>query len=234
MATLLPPEGPRPRVEACVFDAYGTLFDVHSAVSRHAAAVGPHAEQVSRLWRQKQLEYSWTRSLMRRHADFWTVTREGLDFALAAHGIADPALADTLMDAYRGLDAFPEVPAMLARLRERGVRTCILSNGSPPMLDDAVRSAGIGGLLDLVLSIEECGVYKPDPSVYAMTVERLGVAAGAISFQSSNVWDAAAAAANGFQVVWVNRTAQPLEYGWVLRGREVRDLSTLPDLVAGP
>jgi 2-haloacid dehalogenase len=231
--TLPLPEGPSARVEACVFDAYGTLFDVHSAVARHAAAVGPQAEAVSRLWRTKQLEYSWTRSLMRRHADFWTVTREGLDFALAAHGLCDEVLARTLMDAYRRLDAFPEVPAVLARLKAAGLRTCILSNGSPAMLEDAVNSAGIAGLVDLVLSIEEAGVYKPDPSVYAMTVQRLGVARGAVSFQSSNPWDAAAACDNGFQVVWVNRSRQPLEYGWVLRGREVADLSGLPEIVLG-
>jgi 2-haloacid dehalogenase len=218
-------------VEACVFDAYGTLFDVHSAVARHAASLGPQAESISRLWRAKQLEYSWTRSLMRRHEDFWTVTREGLDFALASHGVEDPGLRDLLMSAYRTLNAFPEVTEMLTLLKEQGVRTCILSNGSPGMLEEAVNSAGIAELIDLVLSIEEVGTYKPDPAVYAMTVRRLGVEPAAISFQSSNPWDAAAAADNGFQVVWVNRGRQPLEYGWVLRGREVRDLAGLPEIV---
>lgn len=231
MPTLPPPTTPPRPVEVCIFDAYGTLFDVHSAVARHAGAVGPQAEAVSRLWRVKQLEYSWTRSLMRRHADFWTVTQEGLDFALASHGLAEAGLQERLLDAYRSLSCYPEVPAMLGALRAMGVRTAILSNGSPAMLADAVASAGLGELLDAVLSIEEVGVYKPDPSVYARAVERLGVERGAVCFQSSNPWDAAAAADNGFQVAWINRSAQPLEYGWVLRGHELRDLSGLPELV---
>jgi 2-haloacid dehalogenase len=231
MPSLQPSTSPFPPIEVCVFDAYGTLFDVHSAVARHAGAVGPQAEAVSRLWRLKQLEYSWTRSLMRRYADFWAVTQEGLDFALASHGLADQGLREPLLDAYRSLACHVEVPAMLAALRAMGVRTAILSNGSPAMLAAAVESAGIGGLLDAVLSVEEVGVYKPDPSVYAMALERLGVAPGAACFQSSNPWDAAAAAANGFQVVWINRSGQPLEYGWVLRGHELRDLSGLPEIV---
>ncbi|MBV8654281.1 MAG: haloacid dehalogenase type II, partial [Alphaproteobacteria bacterium] len=188
------------RIKACVFDAYGTLFDVHSAVGRHAASVGPQADVMSRTWRLKQLEYSWTRSLMRRHADFWVLTGDALDYAMQSAGIADAALRETLMEAYRRLDAYPEVADVLRRLRSRGIRTAILSNGTPEMLDDAIRSAGLSDLIDATLSIEAAGIYKPDPRIYQLAVDALGVAAPEISFQSSNVWDAAGAASFGFQV----------------------------------
>jgi 2-haloacid dehalogenase len=168
---------------------------------------------------------------MGRHADFWTVTQEALDVALATHDRTDTALRDALLAAYRELDAYPEVPEMLRRLKAHGIRTAILSNGSPAMLADAVGAAGLEPLLDAVLSIEEAGVYKPDPRVYQLVVDRLGVAPAAVSFQSSNQWDAAGAAAFGFQVVSVNRSGQPAEYGWVLRARTLADLDGLPALV---
>jgi 2-haloacid dehalogenase len=218
-------------IKACVFDAYGTLFDVHSAVARHAAAIGPAAAELSRNWRLKQLEYSWIRSLMGHHADFWAVTGAALDAVMSAAGIADPGLREQLMQAYLALDAYPEVPDMLRRLKAAGMRTAILSNGSPAMLEGAVRSARLDGLLDASLSVEEVGIYKPDRRVYQLAVDRLGVAAGAISFQSSNAWDAAGAAQFGFEVVWVNRTGQPAEYGWVPRRREIATLAALPALV---
>src|SRR5690349_1310397 len=219
-------------MKACVFDAYGTLFDVHSAVRRHAAACGPEAEAISALWRQKQLEYSWTRSLMKRHADFWTVTGEALDHALRVHGKDDPRLRRTLMEAYLSLDAYPEVPAMLQRLKQEGVKAAILSNGTPDMLAAAVRSAGIGALLDGVYSVESVGVYKPDSRVYELAVAGLGMPKERIWFQSSNVWDAAAAGAFGFNIVWCNRAGAPLEYGWAFKPTEVRSLAELPDILA--
>lgn len=195
-------------IQACVFDAYGTLFDVHSAVGRHRARLGERADRVSTLWRAKQLEYTWLRSLMGRHADFWQVTQDALDYALDAHAVSDTALRQDLLAAYRTLDAYPEVPATLARLKAAGMRTAILSNGSPAMLDAAVASAGLTNAFDAVLSIEAVGVYKPDPRVYALAVARLGVPAEAISFQSSNGWDVAGAASYGLRVVWVNRFGQ--------------------------
>jgi 2-haloacid dehalogenase len=219
-------------MKACVFDAYGTLFDVHSAVRRHAAACGENADAISALWRQKQLEYTWTRSLMRRHVDFWQVTGEGLDHALRIYRKDDPALRRTLMDAYLSLDAYPEVTSVLRRLKEDGVKTAILSNGSPEMLAAAVRSAGIGDWLDGVYSIESVGIYKPDPRVYQLAVSGLDVAPERIWFQSSNVWDAAAAGVFGFNVVWCNRGAAPMEYGWAFRPTEVSSLEELPEIVA--
>ena len=219
-------------MKACVFDAYGTLFDVHSAVRRHAAACGPEAEAISALWRQKQLEYTWTRALMRRHADFATVTGEGLDHALRVHGKHDPGLRRSLMEAYLTLDAYREVPEMLQRLKAAGVKTAILSNGTPEMLAAAVKSAGIGALLDAVYSIESVGIYKPDPRVYDLAVKGLGVPRERVWFQSSNVWDAAGAAVFGFNVVWCNRGGAPLEYAWAFKPTEVQSLAELPEIVA--
>ena len=218
-------------VKACVFDAYGTLFDVHSAVARHRHRLGSKADAVSALWRTKQLEYTWLRSLMNRHADFEAVTREALRFALDSHTIRDNQLPIALMDAYLSLDAYPEVKSTLSQLRERGLKTAILSNGSPAMLDAAVKSAGIGDLLDQVLSIEEVGIYKPHPSVYQLAVDRLGVERDAISFQSSNGWDAAGAAAFGFRVAWINRFGQPPECLPVGPQAEIKTLDQLLTLL---
>ena len=193
------------RTRACVFDAYGTLFDVHSAVRRGGQALGDKAGAVSELWRQKQLEYTWLRSLMGAHADFWQVTSESLDFALTASGVQNKNLHGKLMDLYLSLEAYEEVDATLARLKGAGLTTAILSNGNPRMLDAAVSSAGLGARLDHVLSIEDVGIYKPDARVYQLAVERLGAAPEEICFLSSNCWDAKGAAHFGFKVAWINR-----------------------------
>jgi 2-haloacid dehalogenase len=192
-------------VKACVFDAYGTLFDVHSAVAHAGDALGEKAGPVSDLWRQKQLEYTWLRSLMGSHVDFWQVTSDGLEFAMAAHGVTDSALHERLMDLYLRLDAYPEVPETLARLSSAGYATAILSNGSPKMLAAAVGSAGLSASLSAVLSVEDVGIFKPDPRVYQLAVDRLQVAPAEVCFLSSNGWDAAAAAHFGFRVAWINR-----------------------------
>ncbi len=195
-----------------VFDAYGTLFDVHAAVRRHAAAVGPDAARVSELWRQKQLEYSWVRSLMGRYLDFWTLTEQALDFALAAVPTADRGMRETLLDAYRRLDVYPEVPKVLAALKATGVRLAILSNGSPKMLAGAAASAKIDDILDEVISVDEVRTFKTAPAVYDLVATRFRVFPEAVSFQSSNRWDVAGATVAGFRTVWLNRTGQPDEY----------------------
>jgi 2-haloacid dehalogenase len=192
-------------IRACVFDAYGTLFDYASAASRCRDAVGDRFAALTTLWRDKQLHYSWLRAVQDRHADFWQVTGDALDYALEALDIADPALRQRLLDLYLTLDVFPDVPDMLARLKQAGLQTAILSNGAPAMLRAAVEAARIGPLLDAVLSVEEVGVFKPHPKVYQLSVERLGVAASAICFVSSNGWDAYAASAFGMRVAWCNR-----------------------------
>lgn len=198
-------------VKVCVFDAYGTLFDVHSAVGRHRERLGDKADAVSLTWRTKQLEYTWLRSLMGKFVDFWQVTQDGLAYAMETHGVRDDELRQQLLDAYLALDCYPEVPEVLSSLRDRGMRSAVLSNGSRMMLEAAVESAGIGDLLDAVLSADEVGIFKPDARVYSLAVDRLGVAPDQVSFQSSNAWDAAGAATFGFRVVWCNRFGQRRE-----------------------
>ena len=218
-------------IQACVFDAYGTLFDFNAAVAACADTIGDRADRLSEVWRQKQLQYAWLRALMRRHVDFWQITGDALDFALAAVGVRDQGLRRRLMEAYRSLDTFPEVRDVLARLQAAGMRTAILSNGAPKMLDDAVRAAQLTKLFDAVLSAEDVGVYKPDPRVYRLAVDRLGVRAEQICFQSANAWDAVGAKAFGFRVVWINRYRQPPEILGAAPDAEVDDLTPLPALV---
>jgi 2-haloacid dehalogenase len=198
-------------IDVCVFDAYGTLFDYASAAARCKDALGADWHAISDLWRRKQLEYTWLRSLMGRHADFWHLTGESLDYTLAVFKRQDPALRASLMQQYLSLDCYPEVVGILQRLREAGMKTAILSNGSPTMLTAAVNSSGIGRLLDGVYSVEKVGVFKPHPSVYQIVVDELAVPAGRVCFMSSNGWDAAGAAAFGFRTVWVNRGKHPVE-----------------------
>lgn len=197
---------------AVVFDAYGTLFDVNSAVQRHADAVGPQAARFSELWRVKQLEYSWTLTLMGRYASFWSLTERALDVALAAHPDIDRDLRERLLDAYRDLDAYAEVPAVLARLRARGVRTAILSNGDAAMLGRSVASAGLAPHLDAVLSVDPVQVFKTHPRAYTVALDALGVSTPAVLFCSSNRWDIAGATAFGFACAWINRGGKPDEY----------------------
>jgi 2-haloacid dehalogenase len=218
-------------VRACVFDAYGTLFDFASAAAACADVLGDKAAAVSALWRDKQLQYTWLRGLQGRHADFWQVTGDALDFTLETLGIGDANVRDRLMSLYRTLDCFPEVPQVLRRLKEEGFVIAILSNGSPSMLADAVAGARLGDLLDHVLSVEEVGVFKPHPSVYRLAVDRLGLPASAIAFQSSNAWDAHAASAFGMRVMWCNRYGQRRERLPGAPDREIRTLADLPPLL---
>ncbi|MCW2307938.1 haloacid dehalogenase type II [Rhodobium gokarnense] len=211
-----------------VFDAYGTLFDVHAAVRRHAEAVGPDGQKLSEIWRAKQLEYSWVRSLMGRYQDFWSLTEQALDYAFRAVPSADTSVKPMLLDAYRELDAYPEVPEVLKGLKEAGCRLAILSNGSPEMLDSAVRSACIADYLDAVLSIDEIRAYKTDPRVYDMVTTQFRVFPEAVSFQSSNRWDVAGATAFGFRTVWINRAGVPDEYSDLPPAAVLQDLSGLP------
>ena len=218
-------------IKACVFDAYGTLFDYASAAAGCRDRLGDKAERLTALWRDKQLQYSWLRAVQGRHADFWQVTGDALDYALEALDLADAALRDRLMNLYLTLTAFPEVPKVLRRLKAVELATAILSNGSPAMLRAAVDGAGIGGLLDGVLSVEEVGVYKPHPKVYQLAVDRLGAAPGTTLFVSSNAWDAYAASAFGMRVAWCNRYAQRRERLPGLPDHEIRTLAALPALL---
>jgi 2-haloacid dehalogenase len=200
----------RTRIVIC--DAYGTLFDVHSAVGRHAAEIGPDAARFSEIWRAKQLEYSWVLSLAHRYEPFWLLTERALDHAFARCPAIDRALRPRLLDAYRSLDAYPEVAGALGALRRSGWRTGILSNGDMGMLVDAVGSSGLGDHLDILLSVDAVEVFKTSPRAYELVLSACRVRASEVTFVSSNRWDVAGAAAFGFNAVWLNRHGLPDEY----------------------
>ena len=223
-------------IKTCVFDAYGTLFDVAAAAREAAAepAFAVLADAWPRLaadWRAKQLQYSWLRAVTGDHVDFWRVTCDGLDWALEAAGLGDPALRRRLLDLYRELSAYPEVPGMLAALKAQGRTAAILSNGSPGMLADAIASAGIADLLPGgAISVEEVGVFKPDRRVYDLVGRKLGTAPDEVLFVSSNGWDAAAAAAYGFHTAWANRAGEPVDRLPGRPGHVLPDLTGIPAL----
>ena len=221
-------------VAACVFDAYGTLFDLGSAARGCADALGSRAPALTALWREKQLQYTWLRAAQGRHADFETVTGDALDFALETLGIDGAGLRGRLLSLYRTPDAFPEAAPALGRLKAGGRRLAILSNGSPAMLEAAVAGAGLVDLFEAIVSVEEVGVYKPHPAVYRRALERLDLPASAIAFVSSNAWDAHAASAFGMRVVWCNRTGQKRERLPGAPDREIVSLAQLPPLVGAP
>lgn len=224
-------------ITTCVFDAYGTLFDVAAAARQAAAEPGREAfekvwQKVANDWRLKQLQYSWLRAVAGAHTDFWEVTQNGLDWALEASNLSDPALRERLLALYWELAAYPEVPLMLSTLKANGLNTAILSNGSPAMLEGAVSSAGVGDVLDDLLSVESVGVFKPHSSVYDLVGKRFGTDPRQVLFVSSNGWDAAAAAGYGFQTVWVNRAGEPVDrLPWV-PDNSLPDLTTIPQLAA--
>ena len=218
-------------IGACVFDAYGTLFDFNSAVDRRRDRIGGRADELSALWRQKQLQYTWLRSLMGRFVDFWHVTGEALDHSMRVVGIDDPALRAELMQLYLSLEAYPDARGCLERLKKAGTKTAILSNGSMTMLVSAVKNAGLDDVIDAIYSVDRAEIFKPHHSVYQIAVDELKVPTQRISFQSANGWDAHGAAAFGFRVAWINRFGQPAE---ALPGdiqAELSSLADLPDLI---
>jgi len=216
-------------IKACVFDAYGTLFDFASAARACRDVLGGNVDRVTALWRDKQIQYTWLRAAQGRHADFWQVTGDALDFTLETLNLSDARLRDRLMSLYLALEPFPEVRDVLVKLKSAGLRTAILSNGTPSMLGAIVSAAKLDSLFDAVLSVEEVGVFKPHSKVYQVACDRLRLAPAAISFQSSNAWDAHAAAAFGMRVVWCNRYGQRRER---LPGTPDREATSLADLPA--
>lgn len=223
-------------ITTCIFDAYGTLFDVAAAARQAAGESGFEKLQqkwpeLANHWRLKQLQYTWLRAITDAHADFWDVTQDGLDWALEATGLdGDAALRQRLLDLYWELQAYPEVPQMLADLKSGGLNTAILSNGSLPMLDGAVQSAGIGDVLDDVLSVESVGVFKPHSGVYDLVQKRFGCARDEVLFVSSNGWDAAGASGYGFVTAWVNRANEPMDRLPWTPAHVLSDLTTIPQL----
>jgi 2-haloacid dehalogenase len=218
------------KLRGAVFDAYGTLLDVHAAMAKHAARPGGIWPRMGAEWRQKQLEYSWVRSLAgpTHHRDFWRLTREPLAWGAFRHQIEDQAVMADILSAYRRLDTYPDAPR---RPRDRGTLTAVLSNGEPAMLADATIPAGLENLLDSVLSVEMAGVFKPDPRVYRLVTDRMNPAPRDIAFVSSNPWDAFGAHAPGFAVYWLNRTGHPLEYRLHHVATELTDLAEPPPLI---
>lgn len=215
-------------IRACIFDAYGTLFDVGSVAQGARDALGDRWQALSELWRTKQLQYTWLRGLAGHHADFWQVTAEALDFALDALGLNDATLHKRLMALYLRISAYPEVAATLERLQAAGIRCAILSNGTPDMLGAAIRNAGLQKRFEAVLSVESVGVFKPHPSVYRLATDHLDLAAQEICFLSSNGWDAFSARAYGFHVLWCNRFSQPAERIPAQPDGEIDSLAQLP------
>ncbi len=223
-------------ITTCVFDAYGTLYDVNAAARLLAQEPGQDAlaavwPELAAHWRAKQLEYTWLRATANRHTDFWQVTQDGLDWALEACALTDPELRERLLALYWELPAFAEVPDMLGTLKARGLQTAILSNGSPDMLRGAIDSAGLAPLLDAALSVEEVGVFKPHDRVYDLVQQRFPGDRAEVLFVSSNGWDACAAAGYGFTTVWVNRAGAPLDRLYAQPQHSLPDLTTLPDLL---
>lgn len=223
-------------IRTCIFDAYGTLFDVAAAARQ--AAQEPEFPQlvetwpaIAEYWRQKQLQYTWLRAVTGDHTDFWTVTQDGLDWALEKTGLAaDGALRERLLALYWELQAYEEVPEMLAALKAGGLNTAILSNGAPDMLNGAVSSAGIADLLDDVLSVQDVGIFKPSSKVYDMVQARFGGARDEVLFVSSNGWDAAGASGYGFTTAWVNRAGEPMDRLPWTPAHVLQDLRPIPDL----
>jgi 2-haloacid dehalogenase len=213
--------------EICVFDAYGTLYDFNSAVARHRDAIGPKADALSEMWRTKQVQYTWLRNSMGTYSPFWQVTGDALDHCLATFGITDKAVREKLMGAYLALDPFPEVPAMLEKLKKAGKRLAILSNGNPDMLDPMVKASGLADYFEAVISVDDAKIFKVDPKTYELVKKRTGVTSDKVCFLSSNCWDAHGAAQFGFKVLWVNRGGLPEDN---LPGKivaQIKDLSNL-------
>ena len=215
------------QVPIYVFDAYGTLFDVHSAVSRYKDEVGPKSDLLSAIWRAKQLEYTWIHARVERPATFAALTEQSLDYAIAAIGGVQKGVREELLSAYRSLLPYHEVPDVLDDLKGSGARLAILSNGDPEMLDAAVHAAGFDGVFDAVLSVSQVGIFKPASACYKLVTDFFGAAPSSISFQSSNRWDIAGASAFGFRTVWINRVGAPDEYPTMPAGRII---ATLKDL----
>lgn len=210
-----------------VFDAYGTLFDVHAAIARFRDQVGPESDRMSEIWRTKQLEYSWTLTLGGHYADFWTLTERALDYALARIPSVDKALRPKLLDAYFTLNAFPDARTILQALKSKGHKTGILSNGSPKMLQGAVDAAGIGGDLDAVLSVDVLKMFKPKPQVYTLVTGHFRCKPADVTFVSSNRWDVAAGTSVGFRTYWINRGNAPDEYPDLPPRQVLADLTAL-------
>jgi 2-haloacid dehalogenase len=215
-------------IDAILFDAYGTLFDLRSAVTPHAAHLGERMERILALWRQKQLEYTWTASLRDAYRDFEAITRDALAFALASEKFNDSGLAAALLESFHTLAPYADADATLRALKARGLRLGILSNGTPAMLKRLIARQPFADLLDPVISVDAVKVFKPDRRVYQLGVESVGLKPEKIGFVSGNAWDAGGAAGFGYRVFWLNRSDQPGEYSLNERATVLPALERIP------
>lgn len=222
-------------VKICLFDAYGTLFDVTAAARRASEEPGQedlaaYWSAIAGQWRRKQLEYSWQLTIRNETCDFWQVTQAALDWVLEAEGLQDDHLRERLLALYWQLEAYQDVPATLSCLAQRGLRSAIVSNGSADMLANAVNAAGIRDQIATIISAETIGVFKPSPRIYDHACHTLGTTPEEIALITSNSWEACAAAAYGFRTIWLNRTTLPMEHLPGTPDHQLRDLSHLPEL----
>ena len=199
------------KIKACIFDAYGTLFDVNAACRELSKEVGDNWEKLASLWRLRQVEYTWLRNSMDEYIDFWQITSDALDYAMETLGIENNELREELLNLYLKLEAYPEVNDILKKLKQRGLKTGILSNGSMKMLNSAVNNANIREYLDEILSVEDCKIYKPSSKVYDLVKIKMQISKENVIFVSSNAWDMHAASNYGFKTIWVNRFNAKLE-----------------------
>ena len=217
-------------VKAIIFDAYGTLFDVNSAAEKCKDKIGDKWESFANFWRTTQLEYTWLRSLMKRHKDFWQITEDSLDKSMKAFSI-DPSMKNELMNLYKVLSPFKEVPETLKKLKEKNFKLAILSNGTPSLLDELVKSNNLDNLFDDIFSIEEVGIYKPDSRVYDLPIKKYRIKNSEVMFLSANTWDVSGGGNYGYQSIWVNRNNNIFDNLDFNPSNQIKDLTELVNLI---
>ena len=218
------------KIKAIIFDAYGTLFDVNSAAEKCKDKIGDKWEGFANYWRTTQLEYSWLRSLMKRHKDFWQITEDSLDKSMKAFNI-DPSMRNELLNLYKVLSTFKEVPEVLKNLKEKNFKLAILSNGTPSLLNELVKSNKLDNIFDDLFSIEQVGTYKPDSKVYDIPINKYRIQKNEVAFLSANTWDVSGGGNYGYQSIWVNRNKNIFDNLDYKPKNEIKDLSELIKLV---
>ena len=217
-------------IKAIIFDAYGTLFDVNSAAEKCKDKIGDKWEAFANYWRTTQLEYTWLRSLMKRHKDFWQVTEESLDKSIKAYEI-DSSMRNELLDLYKILSPFKEVPEVLKSLKDKNLKLAILSNGTPSLLNQLVKSNNLDNLFDDLFSIEEVGIYKPDSKVYDIPIKKYNIKKNEVAFLSANTWDISGSGNYGYNSIWVNRNNNTFDNLDYVPKNQIKDLSKLLDII---
>ena len=217
-------------IKAIIFDAYGTLFDVNSAAEKSKDKIGDKWEGFANYWRTTQLEYTWLRSLMNRHKDFWQVTEDSLEKSMKVFEI-DTSMKNELLNLYKVLPPFPEVPKVLNKLKEKNYKLCILSNGTPTLLDELVKSNNLGNIFDDIFSIEEVRIYKPDSKVYDLPIKKYKIQKKEVAFLSANTWDVSGAGNYGYSSIWVNRNKNIFDNLDYKPKEEIKNLNQLLDII---